>query len=217
MMKKNEMKKALAVACKEFMTSGLTVGTWGNISIRQDDVIAITPSGLGYDKLTVGDVVIVGEKSQRRPSSELPLHRAIYAKRPDVQAIVHIHSVFATALATAHKALPVITEDGAALAEEQINCARYALAGSEELAKYAVKALGKNNAVLLANHGAVVCAGTLQQVLLYAQLLEKMAKVYYLAENLGGAKRINKKDLEKLREFYFNTYSKLQEEKCNEV
>lgn len=212
MMTKNEMKKALVVACKEFMVSGLTVGTWGNISIRQDDVIAITPSGLGYDKLTTGDVVIVGEKNKRQPSSELPLHSVIYGKRKDVQAIVHIHSVFATALATAHKALPVITEDGAALAEEQINCARYALAGSEELAKNAVKALGKNNAVLLANHGAVVCAGTLQQALLYAQLFEKMAKIYYLAENLGGAKRINKKDLAKLREFYFNTYSKLQEE-----
>jgi len=213
MMKKNEMKKALVAVCKEFMSSGLTVGTWGNISIRQDDVIAITPSGLGYDKLTSSDVVIVGEKNKRQPSSELPLHNAIYAKRKDVQAIVHVHSIFATAMAAAHKALPVITEDGVALAEEQINCARYALAGSEELAKNAIKALEKNNAVLLANHGAVVCAGTLQQALLYAQLLEKMAKIYYLAENLGSAKRINKKDLAKLREFYFNTYSKLQEEK----
>jgi len=213
MMEKSEMQKALAGACKEFMASGLTVGSWGNISIRQDEVMAITPSGLGYDRMTASDVVIVGEESKRRPSSELPLHTAIYAERRDVNAIVHIHSVFATALAVAHQALPVITEDGVALAETQINCAEYALAGSEELAQHAVQALGQNNAVLLANHGAVVCASTLQQALLYAQLLEKMAKVYYLAQNLGGAKKIGKKDLQQLREFYFNTYSKLQEEK----
>lgn len=212
MMKKNDMKKALVVACKEFMTSGLTVGTWGNISMRQDDVIAITPSGLGYDKLTASDVVIVGEKNKRHPSSELPMHSAIYTKRKDVQAIVHIHSVFTTALAVAHKALPVITEDGVALADAQINCAKYALAGSEQLAKSVVKALGKNNAVLLANHGAVVCGSTLKQALLYAQLLEKMAKVYYLAQNFGGAKKIYKDDLVKLRKFYFKTYKKLQEE-----
>lgn len=210
MMDKNIVRQEIVTACKEFSSLGLTVGSWGNISICRDGVFAITPSGLGYDKLTENDIVIVGEESRRRPSSELPLHKAIYTKRTDVHAIVHIHSVFATALAVANKVLPVITEDGACLAETEIKCARYALAGSEKLAQNAVEALENNNAVLLANHGAVVCAGTISEALLYAQLLEKMAKIYYLAENLGGAQKICKESLQKLRDFYFNTYSKLQ-------
>ena len=210
MMDKNIVRQEIVTACKEFSSLGLTVGSWGNISICRDGMFAITPSGLGYDKLTEEDIVIAGEETKRRPSSELPLHKAIYANRNDVHAIVHIHSVFATALAVARRALPVVTEDGVCLAETAIKCAEYALAGTEELAHNAVEALENNNAVLLANHGAVVCANTLGEALLYAQLLEKMAKIYYLSENLGGAKKISKENLLKLRDFYFNTYSKLQ-------
>ncbi len=210
MMDKNIVRQEIVAACKEFSSLGLTVGSWGNISICREGVFAITPSGLGYDKLSEDDIVVVGEEGGRRPSSELPLHKAIYAKRKDVHAIVHIHSVFATALAVARKALPVITEDGACLAETEIKCALYALAGTEELAKNVVEALKNNNAVFLSNHGAVVCANTIREALLYAQLLEKMAKIYYLAENLGGAQKISEESLLKLRDFYFNTYSKLQ-------
>ena len=194
------------------MKNSLTIGSWGNLSVRAGESFAITPSGLDYSKLTANDVVIFGEPSHRKPSSESPLHAAIYKARRDVNAIVHTHSIFATALAAAHKDLPIITEDGAMLAIDVIHCATYALAGTKELADAALMALGANNACLLANHGALVCAATMKQALLFANLLEKMAKIYYLSQNLGGAKPLPEGVCAQLRKFYFGTYARLQEE-----
>lgn len=212
-MTEDKVRFELLKIVQSFSYSALTLGSWGNVSCRFQDSIAITPSGLSYDAMKKSDIVIVGKSSKHKPSSELFLHETIYDIRHDVNAIIHTHSIFASAFAVSHKSLPVITEDGAALTEKKIICAKYALAGSQKLADNVVKALGNNNAVFLANHGALVCGKSLRQTLLYAQLLEKMAKIYYLAKNLGDIKEINKKNLHKLRSFYFDIYSKLQEER----
>ena len=206
------VQKEIVAAAQSFLKSNLTVGSWGNISCRVGDTIAITPSGMGYDKLQTKDVVIIGEKSAHLPSSELALHEAIYKNRPDIQAIVHTHSVFATVLACEYLDLPILTEDVAQLANgNKIKCAKYALAGTQDLADNAVKALGKGFAVILANHGAVVAAANLKQAILFAELLEKAAQIYITAQSTG--KKIyplSKKNIATIQKFYFEHYAKLQ-------
>ncbi|MBC7323873.1 MAG: class II aldolase/adducin family protein, partial [Moorella sp. (in: Bacteria)] len=136
----------------------LVVGTWGNISIREDDgqLFVITPSGMPYECIKPEDTVIVnfaGEvvEGDRKPSTETPLHSAIYQARPDVGAVVHTHSTYAGACAVARVPLPPITEDLVQIAGGGVDVAEYALPGSTQLAENALRALGDKNAVLLAN------------------------------------------------------------------
>ncbi|SPF52434.1 Class II Aldolase and Adducin N-terminal domain protein (fragment) [Candidatus Desulfosporosinus infrequens] len=103
-----ETRKKVVEKGIEMLSTNLTVGTWGNISCRVpgEDYIAITPTGMSYDTLVPEDIVILDLKGNtingtRKPSIEVPLHLAIYNAREDVQAIVHTHSAYATAMAVA--------------------------------------------------------------------------------------------------------------------
>lgn len=207
------VEKEIVATAQSFLKSNLTVGTWGNISCRVGDTLAITPSGKSYENLKAKDIVIIGKKHALAPSSELFLHQAIYKSRKDIQAIIHTHSTYATALACQHTDLPILTEDIAQLANGKvIKCTKYALAGTEQLAKNAVQALGSGWAILLANHGAVVCGTTLKQTLLFAELLEKAAQIYCICQTAGAkAHPLTSANIEKLKNFYFQCYAKRQE------
>ena len=158
----------LVLAGQSLLAKGLVAGTWGNLSLRvAEDQVAITPAGREYGSLKSEDVVIVDlngqvvfQASGRTASSEMPLHLAIYQARPDIMAIVHTHSVHASACAVAHKPIPPVIEDIVQLAGGEITLAPYALPGTQELAAHAAATLGSKQAVLLANHGAVCCGTT---------------------------------------------------------
>lgn len=195
----------------------LAAGTWGNISVRQSkEEFLITPSGHPYETLLDEDICQValtdGAQTGGRltPSSEAPLHRAIYQARPDVGAIVHTHSLYASACAVAGKDIPPIIEDLIQLAGGVIHVADYALPGTEALAAAAVNALDDRQAVLLANHGAVACGETLTEALMIAEVLEKAAQIYILAEQLGGAHLLSDADVQCMRSFYLQSYRKRQ-------
>lgn len=197
---------------------GLVAGTWGNISARVPgtDLVAVTPSGRDYRSLGPEDIVVTDLAGNTvagglKPSSELPLHLAIYAGRPDIGAIVHTHSVFASALAAARRPLPPIIEDLVQLAGGTIEVARYALPGTAELAAHTVAALGDRQAVLLANHGVVGCGGALPEALTACELVEKGAQVYIYANLLGGAHVLSGEDVAIMRRFYLEHYRRRRE------
>lgn len=198
--------------CRRMAELGLVAGTWGNVSARVSgsDAILITPSGLPYDQLDGGSLVKVDMNgsilSGSRPSSELPLHLAIYAARPDVNAIVHTHSIHATACAVARCAIPPALEEMIQVNGGTVEVSAYALPGSNELAKNAVLALADRSAALLANHGAVSCGPTLRDALLVAQLVEKAAHVHILAQSMGGAAILSDDDVRIMRRFYIEHY-----------
>ncbi len=202
---------------RQLLTSGLTAGTWGNISLKvAPDALLITPSGLGYDKQQAEDIVLLngeGEamKGKRLPSSEKALHIAIYKACPQARAVIHTHGVYSGAFAAAHMSIPALTEDLAQVIGGPVNCAAYAPAGTEELAQAAVKALGERRAVLMANHGAAVWGTTLEQAFMAAQLLEKAAHVALLAQILGGGKKLTAAQNKAMHVFYEEHYSKRQE------
>ena len=188
---------------------GLAIGTSGNVGAWLDDGrIAITPSTMDYDEMTPDDVVIVGadgspSEGRHRPSSELALHVAVFAARPNVRAIVHTHSPFAATYAAVRRPVPAAHYILALLVgpgRDTLNVARYATFGTEELARNAVEALGGDNAVLLANHGAIAVAGSLRSALARAERVEELAMIAWRAEQLGGATLLDAAELDRVRE-----------------
>lgn len=198
------------------LDKGLVTGTWGNISVRiSENLFAVTPSGRNYRTLLLEDIVIVNQggeiiEGRLKPSSEMPLHLAIYAARPDVGGIVHTHSVFASACAVSRQPIPPIIEDLAQLAGGEISVAPYALPGTEALAVNAVQALENKFAVLLANHGVVACGITLSEAMTAAELVEKAAQIFSWANLLGGAVPLSAEDVAGMHSFYLEHYRQRQ-------
>ena len=188
---------------------GLAIGTSGNVGARLDDGrIAITPSTMDYDEMTPDDVVIVEAdgspaEGRHRPSSELRIHVEVFAARPDVRAIVHTHSPFATTFAAARRPVPAVHYVLALLVapgRDTLRVAEYATFGTAELARNAVRALGDDHAVLLANHGAIAVGGSLRSALGRAERVEELAMLAWRAGQIGGATLLDAAELDRVRD-----------------
>ncbi len=169
---------------------GLSPQKSGNVSIRCNDDMLITPSGMAYDEMLPGDIVKVsmdGEVTagQKKPSSETPMHLAIYRDRPEAVAVVHCHSKAATALSCTRKAIPAFHYMVAVAGGKDVACARYATVATPALAKNAVAALKGRYACLLANHGQIAFGGTLAEALAMAEQVEMLAQMYMDALRVG--------------------------------
>jgi L-fuculose-phosphate aldolase len=180
-----EMRAAICAGAQSLHDAGLAPGKSGNVSTRLDDGLLITPSGLSYPTMRPEDIVeIDGTGSVRngryRPSTELPLHRAIYAARPRVRAIVHTHSPHATALSCARRGLPAFHYMIAVAGGCDVRCADYATFASEQLATYTLHALEDRKAALLANHGVVSLGENIEEALSIATEIENLARQYLL-------------------------------------
>jgi L-fuculose-phosphate aldolase len=154
----------------------------GNVSARLDEGFLITPSGLPYARMTPGDLVELSLEGAvtgaGKPSSEWPFHAAIYAARPDAQAIVHTHSPRATALASTRRGIPAFHYMIAMAGGHDVRCAGYATFGTPELAANAVRALEGRKAVLLANHGVIALGASLAGAWAIAFEVENLAGQY---------------------------------------
>ncbi|MDL2280452.1 class II aldolase/adducin family protein [Selenomonadales bacterium OttesenSCG-928-I06] len=216
-MKIIQIKEKIINTALELQKKGLVAGTWGNISAKiDDDIIAITPSGMDYNKLKTEDIVIVDsqgnvQESNRegvKPSSELLLHLAIYDKRPDLQAIVHTHSTYASVFAVARKEIPPIIEDLVQIVGGSVEVADYALPGSSTLALNAALSLQDKMAVILASHGLVGGGRVLEEALLVCEIVEKAAKICLFGNLLGGCAVLDEEDVSVMHDFYLKHYSK---------
>ena len=173
------------------LDDGLAVGSAGNISVRVGDIVAITPSGIGYHEMRPGDVCLVtldgtqltDGDAPEAPSSETPMHLAIYAAT-SAGAVVHTHSPEVVALSAARSELPAIHYAITGLGGP-VRVAPYARFGSADLAAAAVEALAGRRAVVLRNHGAVTYGRDVTQAYDRALLLEWLARTYRLALSYG--------------------------------
>jgi L-fuculose-phosphate aldolase len=185
------------------LDAGLARGTAGNVSARAgDDLVAITPTGLDYRRLTAADVPLLAMDGRvvaggTRPSSEVPMHLAVYRGRRDVGAIVHTHSVFATTLAVLGEELPGV-HYAIALAGRRVRVAPYATYGTEALAERCVATLGADRAVLLANHGVLAVGGDLDLALAVAEAVEFTAEVCWRARCLGAPNVLPDQELDRV-------------------
>ena len=207
-----DARKTVLEAAVKISEKGLVVGTSGNISLRlpargKRQLIAITPTSRHYDTLKIDDIPIIDFDGNNvdgslPPSIETPLHIGIYQARKDVNAIIHTHSVFASAAAVAGFDIPVILEDQAAILGGEIKTAGYTLSGTPEQLTNALAALGDRNAVLLANHGAVGTGRSMRDAFTACELIEKTARVYFLALSAGKVNQLPKKAREIQKALY---------------
>jgi L-fuculose-phosphate aldolase len=185
-----DARAAVVTTCQELSRSGLVVGTAGNVSVREGDLVAVSPSGLRYADLTpalVGVHALDGSpvEAPLAPSSELPLHLAIYAARPEAGAVVHTHSLAATALSTLADEIPAVHYYVAMFGGSTVPVAAYATYGTDELAGNVVHALRDRTGCLMGNHGAVTIGPDLRTAQEKSAYLEWLCEVYLRASAAG--------------------------------
>ena len=177
------LRRKVIETALEMSRSGLSPGRSGNVSCRFGEGMLITPSGMAYETLTADDIVFVGgdgevRAGQRKPSSEWRFHLSAYAARADRHAVVHTHSLHATVLACANRAIPAFHYMVAAAGGTDIPCVAYATFGTEELAEFVAAGLADRDACLMANHGQIAIGGDLDGALELAREVEVLSEQY---------------------------------------
>ena len=191
-MRAAEIRESIVETAQRLQRIGLLSLTAGNLSVRvEGELMAITPTGMPYELIGPEDVVITDlagnvVDGHRRPSSELPFHSAVLRARPDIGAVVHTHSLYATTLAVLGRTIPAIHYVIASLDLTTVPLVPYSTYGSLELADGITAAIGAGGkAALLANHGALALGTDLAGAATAAELLEFLASVYHHALAVG--------------------------------
>jgi L-fuculose-phosphate aldolase len=211
-MELEDIKKEVLETSIKMSKIGLVAGTWGNISARVDQHrMIITPSGVSYDVLKSEDMVLanihdLSYEGKLKPSVECPLHAEIYKARPEINAIIHTHSINASSIAAARKDIPPILDDMVQIVGGSIRITEYTLPGSEQMAKEAVKKLEDRTATILANHGPVCLGRNLNEALITSQIVEKASKVFIDVQALGGPVCLTNEDVDLMRKLYLEKY-----------
>lgn len=175
-------REQLVETAREMNRCGLNQGTSGNLSLRTDSGMLITPSGVPYEHMRAEDIVLVAADGSTEqgsvPSSEWRIHHDVYAARPDAQAILHAHPVHCTALACLNRPIPAFHYMVAVAGGRRIPCAPYATFGTQALSDHVVAALEGKKACLMANHGLITLSQSLGQALALAVEVEQLASSY---------------------------------------
>ncbi len=176
-------------AARRMNASGINQGRSGNVSARVEGGFLVTPTGVPYESLNLPDLVFMRRDGEREgtynPSSEWRLHRDIYEKRPEVGAVVHTHSPYATAIACLRRPIPPFHYEVAFAGGADIRCADYATFGTQALSDHALAALEGRRACLLANHGVAALGSDIDDAFAMAEKVEALARLYWQALQVG--------------------------------
>ncbi len=175
---------------------GLNRGTSGNVSARLGEGLLVTPSGVPADALTPETIVQLdaagaAAAGSLKPSSEWRMHAGLYARRPDVNAVVHCHSRHATILACAGRPIPPLHYMVGVSGRSSVAVAPYATFGTEALAQGVAATLDGGWACLMANHGQIAVGPSLERALAVAEEIEEQAAVYWGALAIGGPRLLD--------------------------
>jgi L-fuculose-phosphate aldolase len=197
--KKEDLFRSEVVrGAKAIFKKGLVDTGEGNISVRygKKDELFITPSFNNYETVTEDQIVHMNFDGTplskgKLPSTEAKMHILIYRSRPKVHAIIHTHSPHATMLSINQMSIPIIMEEQIAFLGGSIDISLFGEAHTEKVGEAALKALGVKNGALLANHGVIVCGKSVEHAVKFAELVEKLAKIYWGALQVGKPKIIS--------------------------
>jgi L-fuculose-phosphate aldolase len=196
-------RQSIIDACREMNRLGINQGTSGNISLRHEDGMLITPTSVPYDSMQAEEIVFMKLDSAptvgSRPSSEWRFHRDILKARPEVNAVVHAHPTHATILAIMGLEIPAVHYMIACAGGDTIRCAPYATFGTEELSTHAVAALEDRSACLLAHHGMITTGRSLAKAMWLAVEVETLARQYHGALQIGAPPTLSKAEIENVR------------------
>ena len=198
-MSEADLRREIIATALRMNALGINRGRSGNVSARIEGGFLVTPTGIAYDSTQPDDVVAMtldGEsRGSRLPSSEWRFHRDIYAARPEVGAIVHAHSPFATTLACLGRGIPAFHYMIAVAGGADIRCAPYATFGTQALSDHALRALAGRKACLLANHGMIGVGAALADALALAVEVEALAEQYWRALQIGEPKLLSEAEM----------------------
>jgi len=207
-----EARQTVLEAARKMSERGLVVGTSGNISLRlpadgKRRLLAITPTSRHYDTLGIEDIPIIDFNGQPvegklPPSVETSLHIGIYKTRENVKAIIHTHSVYASAAAVAGLEIPPIMEDQVAYLGGAIKLAGYTTSGTRQQLTAVIKALGDRSGVLMANHGAVGTGRTMRDAFTACEIIEKTARIYFIALTAEKINQLSAAAVKNLKALY---------------
>jgi L-fuculose-phosphate aldolase len=184
----NQPNEALLAIAKKLAEYGLNKGTSGNCSVRVGDGFLVTPSGMGVEEMQAGDMVWMDfagnveptkQQAHIKPSSEWRFHCDILKSRPEIGAVIHTHSQFATTMACLHQEIPPFHYMIAIAGGDTIRCAPYALFGTQVLSDHALAALYERKACLLANHGMIATGRDLNDALAVTVEVENLCEHYW--------------------------------------
>jgi L-fuculose-phosphate aldolase len=199
------LRRAVIETARRTLEVGLTHGTSGNVSARAPEGFLITPTGVPYADLQPSDIVLLDAggsagRRQRRPSSEWRIHRDVYAARPEVGAVVHVHAPFTTTLACLRRDLPAVHYLVGVAGGSSVRCATYATFGTEELSRNTLAALEGRTACLLANHGLVALGRNLAAAFRVALEVERAAELYWRTLAVGEPVVLDHAEMERVIE-----------------
>lgn len=202
-----ELGLEVVFAARRFGSLGLSSGTTGNLSVRTNDAMLITPSGVPYEAMDPDDLVFMeldgvvrSAPAGRLPSTEWRMHAGILRERPDVTAVVHAHPPWATALSCLRRDIPPFHYMVAMAGGAVIRCTKYATFGTQELADAVVAALESRHACLLANHGIVACGESVETALELAVEVEALAGQYVRALSIGDPVILSADEMQSVQE-----------------
>lgn len=198
-METQDMKQIVLEISKQSFEEKLFAGTSGNLSVYNPEsgLIAITPSGVSYTTMQVDDILIINVEGKviegtNKPSSEWRMHTTIYQSRPDINAVVHTHSPYATGFAVANKAIPAILVEMIPFIGGDIPVAEFGYPGTAELGHSALRVLHNRYSCLLANHGVLAIGKNIERAHICATYTEDAARICAHAQAVGEIKVIAK-------------------------
>lgn len=208
-------KREVIDAGIRMLSEGITIGTWGNVTVRDPETgyVYLSPSGMPYKTLVEDDIVVVrldGSRVEgtRKSTIETEMHLAIYRARPECNAVIHTHPIYSTAFSAMGEDIPLLLDEAAQVLGDVVRTTAYALPGSQELADECVKALGeKSMACLLRSHGAVCLGKDLEQAFGNSTVLEATARVYSIIRSMDGQfDPISPENIAFMQNFVKNSY-----------
>jgi len=194
-----DLRREVIETCLKMNAEGINQGTSGNVSVRSDEGFLITASGIVYDKMKPAHVIEMDLEGNYRgdylPSTEWRMHMDIYRARPEAQAIVHVHSTYATALACLRKDIPAFHYMIGVTGGISLRVSDYAEFGTQELSDRMLKALEERTACLLANHGQICFGPDLDKALWLAREIETLCQQYWAASLAGDPVLLNQGEM----------------------
>ena len=199
-MKWQSERTAVVQAAQQLLRLGLVAATSGNVSMRlegdeKEGLIAVTPASTDYETMTPEDIVVVDYdvdviEGETVPSSESLTHVAVYKARPDISAVIHTHSIYASVLAVAGVPLPPILDELIAYLGGPVEVAEYGFPSTEDLGEKAIQAMGERNAVFIRNHGVLAAGRDMPDALRACELVERASQIYIQARALGSVRTL---------------------------
>ncbi len=196
------LRREMVDICRRMNASGINQGTSGNLSQRVPEGFLITPTSLPYDRMEADDIVEMGfdgsYAGKHRPSSEWRFHRDILKARPDIDVVLHCHSIYATTLACHYKEIPAFHYMVGVAGGTTIRVAKYATFGTQQLSDNALEVLDGRLACLLGQHGQIALGETMEAALWLATEVEVLSRLYVQALPLGEPPVLSDEEMEKV-------------------